>query len=130
MKIQGYKIWIIVFVLAGVSACKKTTESSQETEEIKLEKLMAEIKELSDSRCENESDWRIRPIGSKPCGGPTGFIPYSSKIDTIAFIKKVNKYTADQNTYNKKWGMSSDCSIPQRPKKIVCENNKPKPVYE
>lgn len=71
-----------------------------EADKLKLESLMTEIKGLSEVKCEISEDWRFRPIGAKACGGPTGYIAYSSKIDTVAFIQKIDKYTADQKIFN------------------------------
>jgi hypothetical protein len=31
--------------------------------------------------------------GSKACGGPTGFVAYSLKLNTTEFLDKVKKYT-------------------------------------
>lgn len=131
MKFINYEVLIILLMLAGASACKKKTNSSKEADINKLEALMTEIKGLSEQvKCENEADWKFRPIGSKACGGPTGYITYSSKIDTNAFIQKVNQYTADQHSFNEKWGVISDCSLAAKPKKVICENEKPKLLYQ
>jgi len=131
MKIKSYIVLILVMILAGASACKKNAESTKEAEELKLKNLLAEIKGLSELvKCENEADWKFRPIGSKACGGPTGYVSYSSKIDTVAFIQKVEKYTAEQTKFNKKWNIISDCMYMMPPKKVVCENEKPKLVYQ
>jgi hypothetical protein len=131
MEIKSYMILLLVIVVAGATACKKKTDSSKEAEELKLQTLLAEIKGLSEQvKCVNEADWKFRPIGSKPCGGPTGYVSYSSKIDTLAFIQKVEKYTAEQENFNKKWNMVSDCMFMSPPKKVVCENEKPKLVYQ
>jgi hypothetical protein len=42
-------------------------------------------------------------IGSKACGGPTGFIAYSLKLNTTDFLDKVEKYTNSQKRFNNKW---------------------------
>ncbi len=129
MKHKNYKVLMIVLILAGASACKKNDESSMKADKLKLETLLTEIKGLSEVKCEIASDWKFRPIGSKACGGPTGYIAYSSKIDTVSFIQKVNTYTENQMNFNKKWGIASDCSFPAMPEKVICENDMPKLVY-
>ena len=131
MKTKSYIVLILVLIIAGASACKKNTERTKEAEELKLKNLLAEIKDLSEQiKCENEADWKFRPIGSKACGGPTGYVSYSSKSDTVAFIQKVEKYTAEQANFNKKWKIVSDCMFVLPPKKVICENEKPKLVYQ
>jgi hypothetical protein len=42
-------------------------------------------------------------IGSKACGGPTGFVAYSLKLNTTEFLDKV-KYTNYQKNSITKWG--------------------------
>jgi hypothetical protein len=42
-------------------------------------------------------------IGSKACGGPTGFVAYSLKLNTTEFLDKVKKYTIIKK-FNTKWG--------------------------
>ncbi|MFA4869036.1 MAG: hypothetical protein WC623_12595 [Pedobacter sp.] len=130
MNLKNYKLLIAILIIAGAYACKKKDESSMEADKLKLESLMTEIKGLSEVKCEISEDWKFRPIGTKACGGPTGYIAYSSKIDTVAFIQKVNKYTADQKTFNEKWSIISDCSLPARPEKVICENDIAKLVYK
>jgi hypothetical protein len=51
---------------------------------------------------ENPADWNFTPIGSKACGGPTGFIAYSLKLNTTDFLDKVEKYTPKKE-FNNKW---------------------------
>lgn len=114
-----------------ISACKDKFEGSKEDDRQQLERLMAEIKAISEQeKCVNSADWKFLPIGSKACGGPTGIVTYSVKIDTTAFLEKVNKYTKEQAAFNKKWKIVSDCSVLLPPKSIICENEKPKLVYD
>jgi hypothetical protein len=45
---------------------------------------------LSTSKqCENSADWAFTSIGSKACGGPTGFVAYSLKLNTTEFPTKL-----------------------------------------
>ena len=130
MRLRNYIFLAVVLIITVASACKKKEGSSMEADKLKLESLMTEIKGLSEVKCEISEDWRFRPIGAKACGGPTGYIAYSSKIDTVAFIQKIDKYTDDQKIFNEKWSITSDCSLPARPEKVICENDIPKLVYK
>ena len=107
-----------------------TESSTREQDNAYLSKLRSEIQDLSNSEtCTNGSDWKITPIGSKACGGPTEFVPYSKKINEQSFLNKVEKYTSEQRVYNQKWGMVSDCSLPAQPSAVECKNGKPVLVY-
>lgn len=127
---KQFVLLAIAFLILIVSACEDKIEYTKESDMQKLEALRAEIKAMSEQeKCENASDWKFRAIGSQACGGPTGFVSYSVKIDTNAFIQKVNKYTADQAAFNKKWKIVSVCMLILPPKNIICENEKPKLAY-
>ena len=93
--------------------------------------MYAELQQLSESViCKNEGDWRFIGIGSKACGGVSSFIAYSSKIDTVSFLKKAEKYTSAQAEFNKRWGIISDCSLMLAPDDVVCEEGRPKLWYK
>ncbi|QNL51747.1 hypothetical protein H8S90_09305 [Olivibacter sp. SDN3] len=127
---------ILAFFLLGyvllpfISCDKNGLELSQEEERRQLDELRQEIEALSLSHiCENAEDWRVTAIGSKACGGPTGHIAYSTKLDTNSFLKKVNEYTHKELAYNKKWPVYSDCSVPSPPDQILCKDGKPELVW-
>jgi hypothetical protein len=37
----------------------------------------------------DSADWAFTSIGSKACGGPTGFVAYSLKLNTTEFLTKL-----------------------------------------
>jgi len=124
MKTTIFLLFILVF-----TSCKK--ENSQEEDFANLNERYLEIKELSESvDCEDSSEWSFTAYGAKACGGPIGFIAYSSKIDTVHFLKLVEEYTKENERLNIKWGAVSDCSIPRGPKGVKCEDGKAVFVYE
>lgn len=130
LKKQAALLTLAILMLV-TPACKDNLEDAKEGDIQKLETLMAEINAMSaQEKCENAAEWRFRPIGSKACGGPGGYVSYSVKIDTNAFIQKVNKYTAEEAAFNKKWNVVSDCRMLLPPKNVICENEKPKLVYD
>jgi len=124
-------IILLSFVSISFTACEKTGNTSKEGEKERLESLYKEIDILSTSvECENAEEWAFTAIGSKACGGPTGYIAYSSKIDTEDFLKKVTLYTELQGEYNKKWNVVSDCMGLIQPSDVKCVNGKPEFIYE
>lgn len=124
MKTLLFLIIILVFI-----SCKEN--NSQEDDFSNLNKKYLELKELSESvDCEDSSEWNITAYGAKACGGPIGFIAYSSKIDTIQFLELVEEYTKENERLNIKWGVISDCSIPKMPKEIECQSGEAVFIYE
>lgn len=115
-----------------VSACEtnELLTGTREGDDEKLKQLYQEIESISTSQaCENADEWLFAAIGSKACGGPTGYVAYSTRLDTDAFLKKVQHYTDVQAAYNKKWNVASDCMYVSPPSHILCEDGKPKLVW-
>lgn len=113
-----------------VPANEITESSSQKADDMLLNNLYEEIVSLSEQYdCSNSDIWTYTPIGAKACGGPAGYIAYPSIIDSNEFMLKVNFYTAQQDTYNTKWGVVSDCSVPPPPTGVECVDGKAVLVY-
>ncbi|KMQ70771.1 hypothetical protein [Chryseobacterium koreense] len=134
------------FLLIAISAltfnaCKSKKNIDQETlpKDIALkpdnnllqqsdrEKLSAMIKEIESDiakeTCTDEALWRISPIGSKPCGGPSSYIAYPIKMEND-MLPKIKNFTDAQSAFNKKYGLVSDCAVVPAPSGIRCENGK------
>ncbi|KQM78564.1 hypothetical protein ASE74_13770 [Pedobacter sp. Leaf216] len=122
---------ILTFIaLIMVLACKKHDETLQNATQVGLDNLYNDIQKMANQySCQNAGEWKFIAIGSKPCGGASGYIAYSVKIDESSFLKKVEQFTQLQAEYNKKNGMYSDCSLVIQPKSVICENGKPKFTY-
>lgn len=117
-------IWILVLV--GICfSCGNDDEMSQEQEAQNLKRMFSEIESLASSEsCKDSSNWTFTSVGSKACGGPSGFIAYSLNIETDVFLEKINEHKIAQQEFNKKWGIISNCSLPPQPSRVECENGK------
>lgn len=121
--------WRIVS-LSDTELIVKRELTEQEKDHRALMDLFLEIENLAYStNCTNANDWQFAAYGAKACGGPQGYIPYSNKIDTAAFLQKIAAYTQAEKDYNFKWGVISDCSIVNPPKTIECQNGFPVVKY-
>jgi len=95
---------------------------TQEEDASKLQALFAQIKELSESvSCEDPGDWSFTAYGSKPCGGPQGYIAYADDLDVEAFLDLVKMYTDAEAAFNQNWGAISDCAVVNPPSGIICQ---------
>ncbi|WP_272150984.1 hypothetical protein [Tenacibaculum aiptasiae] len=104
----------------------KRTLTDQEKDHQKLMLLFSEIKNLVSSvSCTNKDKWSFTGYGSKACGGVQGYIAYSKEINVSAFLQKVKVYNQQEDEYNKKWGIISDCSFPAVPVGVDCVNGAP-----
>lgn len=96
-----------------------------------LETMYKQLVVLSESTtCTNASDWSFTAVGNKPCGGPSGYIAYSTQIDTMDFLAKVDAYTVAHRQYNMDNGIVSNCAVEPPPIGINCKEEKPVLIYD
>jgi hypothetical protein len=128
MKLFG----LFVLVSFGISQCETEEKVLTKEDEWKqLQEMYGEIQGISESvTCSDASTWTFTAIGSKPCGGPTGYVAYSKSINESSFLEKIKTYNELQQAYNEKWGLSSDCMMVMPPSEITCVDNKPNLVYD
>lgn len=126
-----FKFILLTLIIFSFSACEeRDLNHSKEEDLLEMANLRTEIDKLSEQfACENSADWKFTAIGEKACGGPTGYVAYSTKIDEAMFLKKVALYAQKQKAFNVKWGVASDCMFMTPPKSIDCVGGKPKLVY-
>jgi hypothetical protein len=117
--------YTIPFLLL-LGSCQLTEDDLKEYSLTELDELYEKIISISESKtCTNSSDWKFTAIGSKACGGPTGYIAYSTQINEREFLNLVNQYTELQEEYNQKNEIGSDCAFVSPPSGIICENGNP-----
>ncbi|TCC88159.1 hypothetical protein EZ428_20775 [Pedobacter frigiditerrae] len=122
--------FVFTFCLLFIACEEKDLYSSKSEDEIEMSSLKIEIDKMSSQvSCDQAIDWKFVTIGSKACGGASGYVAYSVKIDEKLFLDKVDLYTQKQKAFNIKWGVVSDCSLIMPPKAVECINGKPKFVY-
>lgn len=120
---MNYLLSIFIFVNVFAS-CEQITESSEITTST-LNDQMENIRSLIDKgTCTDESSCRYMAYGSKACGGPVGYLIFSSDVNEALLKKMVASYTQNQKVFNEKNGIMSDCSIPPEPQQLKCENGK------
>lgn len=134
MKQTFLTLFLTSFVFASCGEIKLidaiTSDTSLSQDDYFLEQLYSEITTMAGQfECDDASEWRYTAIGAKACGGPTGYVAYSSKINEDLFLEKVEFYTSQQAYYNSKWSIISDCSIPEEPSGVVCNDGKPEFSY-
>lgn len=119
-----------IVLLTIVFGCTSTTELGKEDDLAELNNLKEEIELLVDSGvCSENSDCDSIAFGSKACGGPKTYLVFSTSINVELLQQKVETYNALENSFNKKWGIISDCSMPSPPTKVECINGKCTAIY-
>jgi len=119
MKIRSRYLPTTVLLIAVLS-CE---EGTREFDRAALDAQRQEILALASSgQCQDNSQCTFRGLGSKPCGGPWEYVVYSTSIDTQRLFTMINEYNQNEDAYNRKWGIYSDCSIPPSPDSVGCLN--------
>jgi hypothetical protein len=124
---------LILALFAGLTSCKEEeifSELSREKQEELLDLKWEQLQQMiAAESCNTPENWGILPIGSRPCGGPATYLPYSVNMDVDLFNQRVDDYTSMQISYNQQWGIGSICSLAPVPKAIVCEEGVATLVY-
>ncbi|HEY9170151.1 MAG TPA: hypothetical protein VIN72_11735 [Lutibacter sp.] len=119
-----------IALLAIVFGCSNNSDSSQEEDLAELTALQAEIELIIDSGiCSENSGCEYIAFGRKACGGPKTYLAFSTSINVELLQQKVETYNTLENSYNQKWGIVSDCSVPAPPLNITCVAGKCTAIY-
>lgn len=124
-------ILVPLFLLLFSTQCEDDIPPfTQETEQQELAALKTEIENLANtSVCSDTFECKFIPFGSKPCGGPWGYLIYSTSIDIEELENRVEGYNRKEAIYNTQWGIASDCAVNNPPVSVNCENNACVAVY-
>ena len=123
------KILLNFFLFVGIFASCEQLANEAEVTRADLDKQLAEINNfIATATCSSEGECRYIAYGSKACGGPQGYLLYPEGVDEEKLKKMIAKYSEDEDNYNKINGIISDCSLPNPPAKIGCEDGNCIPV--
>lgn len=119
-----------LFILLTAFKCNDVENMSCEEKRSKLNEMKITIENLAEtSVCNENFECRYLALGSKPCGGPWGYLVYSTSIDTLKLTKLVENYNQLEKMMNTDCGLMSDCSMVMPPQQLTCENNKCIAIY-
>ncbi|TVZ26170.1 hypothetical protein JM83_1123 [Gillisia sp. Hel_I_86] len=116
--------FVFLFFIVSAASCQNTDEAqnvSLQDLEQQLEALQAFVDQ---SNCTQNSQCSYIAYGTKACGGPKGYLVFSTNVDMDQLKVMVAKYSKAEATYNKQNGIISDCSIPAPPQSIKCSDGK------
>ncbi len=121
---------LLVLLLITLTSCQENETLSQDQAAQDLQDMFTEIESMVNTiSCDNSEDWTFIGYGSKACGGFVEYIAYPVFIDTQLFIEKIEAHKQAQEDFNQKWQVISDCSVPNQPTEVLCDNGVPKFVY-
>jgi hypothetical protein len=125
----------LLVVAAAVAACARAREGSdtatagvadstagavagRDTASNDVERLEAEARALAKtSGCEQASQCRTAPVGSKACGGPRAYLVYCPRTtDEGALLRKLDELRRSEAARNQREGIASDCALTPEPR--------------
>ena len=115
----------LLFVGAGLVAPFAGAVAAGSDEEA-LDKLHREIVAIiGDPRCENIVHCRLLELGSRPCGGPAEYLPYSSIIGAKREVleAKAYEYTFLHEEVQRAHPVAGTCEVLPKPR-LACVNER------
>lgn len=81
---------------------------------------MAIHEHVGEAEADHLSQCSMLPIGAKPCGGPWGYLVFSSKISSETYLKKlINRYNELDAKRNIAEGRFSTCDFARIPDLVL-----------
>ena len=115
--ISGLLFLVSIFVF--VPACGVTQEEEKSALDAQKKEIIAYVKS---GTCIDNSNCQYIGLGSKPCGGPWDYLFYSTSLDTTKLFQMITRYNSNEDSYNRNWGIISDCSVLPLPDSVKCLN--------
>ena len=117
------RIWFVFapFILSLIllSSCREFfgLDKSDAENDMTLEEVARAIdSEVGNADATNLSQCKAIPIGDKPCGGPCGYLVYSSQESNEATLQSlVEKYNELDRIRNEEEGRMSTCDFATEP---------------
>ena len=110
---------VLTLALIAYACSDSDPVQSAQTEDgarARLAVMRQEVDVLVGDACGAIEDCRYVGIGAKPCGGPWEYIIYSTAaIDSAVLAERLGHYNAFEADMNRRYGYSSDCSMPNEP---------------
>jgi hypothetical protein len=118
---KTYTLFLFLLSLSVISCSLSDSSNSQESDRAILDQQKNTTEQLAKSvPCTETSTCKYVAFGSKPCGGPWTYLAYNSEFDEELFLNNVALYNANEEAYNSKWGVASDCSVVVPPTSVDC----------
>ena len=116
---------LIAVVCLGIPRSEAADERTLDHYRSELQGLRSEIQGIvGDAACTHDSECKAIGYGSKPCGGPSSYLPYSVKNTDVPLLEgKVRQFDALQRAYQEKVRIVSDCRLVPKPV-VTCEQNR------
>lgn len=114
------KLFAIVLLFQSFQ-CEDDNPSTITPEDLNIKKSEIEAY-IATFPCEESIGCNFIAFGSKPCGGPWGYLVFSNAVDLEFLTAEVLEYNEMENQYNLETGAVSDCMAALPPSEVGCVN--------
>ena len=115
-----FRLFAIVLLLQSFQ-CEDDNSPSVTREELDVKKI--EIQDyIATFPCDEAIGCNFIAFGSKPCGGPWGYLAFSNAVDLEFLTSEILEYNEMENEYNLETGAVSDCMAALPPNEVGCVN--------
>lgn len=98
------------FAWAALASCAQTPPAAAEPESARLGRELREL--VGPAACSTDAQCRSLPIGAKACGGPAGYLAWSTQGTDAARLQALAAKQADaQRRENEAGGRRSNCAL-------------------
>jgi len=129
--VQNVLLSIPIAVLFGfLSGCN--SDETEPTQNDDFQNLALQLNSIfliaQSAPCDDPDEWSWTDYGSKPCGGPQGYVAYHNSVDTNILFGLIESHRRAEEAYNEKWDISSDCEAVPEPTGVICVGERPQLV--
>jgi hypothetical protein len=116
--------YTLICFLLFVFACSNDDNDLVAIKEQRMAEISANVEAvIANKSCNGADDCASIAWGSKPCGGPWGYLVYApSNVDVPQLEQLVSEYNQLQAEVNQLTGAASDCSVEVEPELECVEN--------
>jgi hypothetical protein len=117
------KLFAIVLLFQSFQCEKDEEKNNQTTKQVQLTQEKQIILDyIASFECDASIGCDFLAFGSKPCGGPWGYLVFSNAVDITYLTNKINNYNELEHQYNIETGAISDCMAVSPPEEVGCVN--------
>ena len=114
---------LLVVIATGIACSTSQPEAGSKpaaSEDTLAALRQGVIQLIGEPTCRASGECRVIAFGSKPCGGPRSYLPYSLAVtDSITLADAVRAFNNEDTKNNQVLGLMSDCSVVQEPA-VIC----------
>lgn len=96
----------ILIACLGAGACSHAAPDAAKAYSTREQLLQL----VQDKSCTSSQQCRSLPLGAKPCGGPEGYLAWSTAhADAAAVAQMAERYRQERKAEHERRGVASDC---------------------